>query len=135
MAQLQRVRVVEDHFQLVDRAHAGRGGHRKARGDAALEAGDADHEELVEVRGEDREEADPLQQVQVRVLGELEHAGVEVQPAQFPVQEPVVGEIAVGHRGGAEVGQLDPVLGRAGRRHVGEAQGGGDWLRVHGVCP
>ncbi len=40
-----------------------------------------------------------------------------------------------GTGGGAEVGQLDPVLGRAGRRHVGEAQGGGDWLRVHGVCP
>ena len=58
-------------------------------GDPALEAGDPHHEELVEVGGEDRQEPHPLQQRQVLVLGELEHAGVEVQPGQLAVEEPV----------------------------------------------
>ena len=58
-------------------------------GDPALEAGHPDHEELVEVAGEDRQEADPLQQRQRRVLGQLEHPLVEAQPGQLAVEEPV----------------------------------------------
>ena len=58
--------------------------------DPALEAGDADHEELVEVAGEDRQEPGPLQQRQPRVLGQLEHPLVEVQPGQLAVEEPVL---------------------------------------------
>ena len=73
--------------------------------------------------------------VQLRILGQLQHPGVEVQPAQLPVKEPVVGEVAVGDRGGLEVGNLDPVLGGPGRRDVGDAQGGGGWVRIHGCCP
>ncbi len=52
-----------------------------------MHAGDADHEELVEVGDEDGEELHPLQQGQGRVLRELEDAVVEVKPGQLPVGE------------------------------------------------
>ena len=57
--------------------------------DPPLQAGDADHEELVEVAREDRQEAHPLEQRHARVLGELEDALVERQPRQLPVEEAV----------------------------------------------
>ena len=50
--------------------------------------GDAHLEVLVEVLGEDGEELGPLEQRQLRVLGEREHAGVEVEPRELAVQEP-----------------------------------------------
>ena len=53
----------------------------------AHEPGDADHEELVEVRGEDRAELDALEQRHRRVVGELEHAGVELEPGELAVEE------------------------------------------------
>jgi hypothetical protein len=64
--------------------------------DPPLEAGHPDHEELVEVVGEDRCEPDPLEQWLGRVLRQLEDALVEPQPGQLPVEEPVV----VGRDGG-----------------------------------
>ena len=51
-----------------------------------LEAGDADHEEFVEVAGRDRQEAQPLEQRVGGVAGFLEHAAVERQPAQLAVE-------------------------------------------------
>jgi hypothetical protein len=51
-----------------------------ARGDPALQRRHADHEELVEVRAEDREELHPLEQGHARVLGLFEHAPVELEP-------------------------------------------------------
>ena len=74
---------------------AGRG-HGHAGGDAALEAGDAHHEELVEVAGEDRQEAHALEQGQRGVVGELEHPGVERDPRQLAVEEAVRGQLTVG---------------------------------------
>ena len=59
-------------------AHAGR--------ELLLQARDADLEELVEVRAEDREELRPLEQRSVGVLGEREHARVEVEPRQLAVE-------------------------------------------------
>ena len=53
----------------------------------ALEAGDADHEEFVEVVGRDREEPHPLEQRMGVVCGLLEHPAVEVQPGQLTVDE------------------------------------------------
>ena len=47
---------------------------------------DADLEELVEVRREDREELRPFEEPEALVLGEREDAGVEVQPRQVAVQ-------------------------------------------------
>ena len=55
----------------------------------ALQPGDADHVELVEVAREDRQELHPLQQRQRLVLGELQHPRVEVEPGQLPVEEAV----------------------------------------------
>ena len=57
-----------------------------------LRPGDAHHVELVEVRGEDRQELGALEQRQRRVGGQRQHPGVEVQPAQFPVEVAVLGQ-------------------------------------------
>ena len=74
------------------RSSCSRGGMRSApepNGDAGLhlllQAADADHEELVEVGAEDGQELEPLQQRHLRVLGLLQHAAVELQPAQLAV--------------------------------------------------
>jgi hypothetical protein len=55
-----------------------------------LERGNADLEELVEVRGCDRAELGALQQRDTRLLRQLQHPVVEGQPAQFPVEKPFV---------------------------------------------
>ena len=54
--------------------------------DLVVQAGHADHDELVEVRGDDRAELHPLEQRDARVLGELEHARVELQPRELAVE-------------------------------------------------
>ena len=54
--------------------------------------GDPHHVELVEVAGEDGEELGPLQQRRAGVLGQRQHPGVEVEPGQLPVEEPVLGQ-------------------------------------------
>ena len=69
--------------------------HRQAGLQPALEAGDPDHVELVEVAGEDGQELRPLQQRRPGVLGERQHPGVEVQPGQLPVEETVVRQVGV----------------------------------------
>ena len=56
-----------------------------------LQPGDADHEEFVEVAGGDRQEAQPLQQRVLVVAGLLQHAPVEGEPAQFPVEVTLLG--------------------------------------------
>ena len=80
----------EDRVVQFPRHQAGVAGHGEAGRHAALEAGDAHHEELVEVGGEDREEPGPLQQRHaLGVLRQVEHPVVERQPGQFAVGEPV----------------------------------------------
>ena len=66
------------------------GGRGRRRGRCRLSAwssrpGDAHHEELVEVVGEDRAEPQPLQQRHARDRRELQHALVEVEPAKLAV--------------------------------------------------
>ena len=51
-----------------------------------LQAGDADHEEFVEIAGGDRKEAQPLQEGVFRVARLLQHAPVEGEPAQLPIE-------------------------------------------------
>jgi hypothetical protein len=79
-----------DELELLPGRQARLALDRKAGMEPALEAGHADHIELVEVAGEDREELGALQQRGVGILGEGQHPGVEVQPGQFAVQIPVV---------------------------------------------
>ena len=62
---------------------------RQAGVELLHEARDPHLEELVEVLAEDGEELGPLEQRQVRVLGQGEHAVVEVEPRELAVQEPV----------------------------------------------
>ena len=51
-----------------------------------LERGDADLEELVEVRRADRHELQPLEQGYCGLLCQGQHAPVEVEPAQLSVE-------------------------------------------------
>lgn len=68
------------------------GADRQAGLGATLEAGDAHHVELVEIRSEDGEELGAFEQRQRRVLGQREHPRVEVEPAQFAVEVAVRGQ-------------------------------------------
>ena len=68
---------------------------------------DPDHEELIQVAREDRQEPDPLQQREGLVLGELEHPLVEPQPAFLAV------EVAAGRKIGPLL--VAPSAGLAGR--------------------
>jgi hypothetical protein len=52
-----------------------------------VQARHTDHEELVQVRGVDGEELDALEQRRGVVLGQLEHAFVELEPRHLPVHE------------------------------------------------
>ena len=98
MPVLQFVRLLADVGEHVERSAAHVGRHRQPGRDAALEAGDADHEELVEIAGEDRQEVGALEQRHPRVLGEFEYALVERQPAQFAVEKAVGRQRAVIHQ-------------------------------------
>ncbi len=76
-----------DRHQLVGRRHAvvaqqGRPGLQHVD-----QAGHADHVELVEDAGGDRQEAHALEQRMALVAGLLEHAHVEGQPRQFAIDE------------------------------------------------
>ena len=55
----------------------------------ADQAGDADHEEFVEIVGGDRQEAQPLQQRMVADCRFLQHAAVEFEPRHLAVDEAV----------------------------------------------
>ena len=69
---------------------------REPRGHPAHQPGDPDHEELVQVRGEDGEEPHPLEQGRLVVFRELEDALVEQDPALLAVQVAVGGEVGAG---------------------------------------
>ena len=119
-----------DPLEHVARHQAGRGADGDVGGDAALEAGHADHEELVEVAGEDRREAHALEQGQVGVLGLAEHAPAVGEPGQLTVEEPVVvrrdrGErLLVGHVWRLDVERL---VGGRRRRVRGRRRRAGPW--------
>ena len=65
-------------------------------GDLLLQAADALHEELVEVRGRDGEELHALEQRLALVLGLVQHAAVEREPGELAVE--------VQLRGGKRIG-------------------------------
>ena len=89
-----------DGLAVAERGHAGadtvellRGGQRLGHGagdaglDLALEDADALHEELVEVRRVDGEEAQALEKRRARVGGDVEDACVELEPLDVAVEE------------------------------------------------
>src|SRR4029450_945545 len=81
---------------LLDQAAAQREGRHEqlpealGLAEAREVAGDANHEELVEVCREDGAELHALEQRDVLVLGELEDARVEVQPGELAVDQTLV---------------------------------------------
>ena len=89
----------------------------------AHQRGDANHEELVEIRADDREELDALEQ-RVRLVERLiEHALVELEPAQFAVDEQR-GVLKVADGGWSDrlrLGHTAVIPRRAGRRGEGAA--------------
>ena len=54
--------------------------------DLLLQAADALHEELVEIRADDRDELHALEQGRARILGLPQDAEVEVEPGELTVQ-------------------------------------------------
>ena len=86
---LQAMRLFADGAELLAWAQTAWRGDGDAGVDAAFEAGHADHEEFVEVGGEDCAEIGAFEQGNVFVLRELEDTLVEFQPAELAVEEPV----------------------------------------------
>ena len=78
---------VADRAQRLLRGEAVRRADGDSRGRLVGQAGHAHHEELVQVRGEDRAEVDPRQERQAGLGGDLEHARVEVEPRELSVQK------------------------------------------------
>jgi hypothetical protein len=75
----------------VERRHAvGPDGRHRRELDLLLQARDADLEELVQVRRDDAEEFQPLQDRDALVLGLREDAAVELESLQLPVEEMLV---------------------------------------------
>ncbi len=76
-----------DGVEDLGRGHAVGPDVRGAAVDLLLDAGDANLEELVEVRRENREELHAFHEGLPAVLGLFEDPPVELEPAQFPVNE------------------------------------------------
>jgi hypothetical protein len=55
----------------------------------SLEAGHPDHEEFIEVVGRNGQEAHPLEQRMRAIVRFLEHPAIEMEPGQFPIDEPI----------------------------------------------
>ena len=97
VAPAQLARALGDAFECLARRQAVGAAGVDSGVHHVVEPGHADHEELVEVRRVDGEELDPLEQRDRLVLGQLQHALVELEP----------GELAVGVQlGGIERGCL-----------------------------
>ncbi len=56
------------------------------RGELVVKPGHADLEELVQIRREDGQKGNPFEQGDGRILGEIQHPGVEREPAQLTIQ-------------------------------------------------
>lgn len=123
-----------DHLQHLAGLESRGGPGGDAGGDTALQTGDPDHEELVQVGGEDRQEVRPLQQGRVRVLGELQDPLVEREPAPLPVEEAALGQLRPVVRGllvGVEVGiDVGFQVGHRGGHRVWPVRGYGTHGRL-----
>ena len=85
-----------DEDQLFGRRRAVGAAFGDAFADLRLDAGDADHEELVKVIGRYRQESHLLEHGMTGIDRFLEHPAIEVQPGQFAIDEPFR---ALGDRG------------------------------------
>ena len=79
------VRRRADRLGEIGRAEIVRAGLHRAGVELFLDAGDADLEKLVEIQGGDAEEPKAFEQRRAGVLGEIEHAAIEFDQAELPV--------------------------------------------------
>ena len=107
-----------DRGELLCGAHAVGRQARPANLSLLMKPGDADGEELVEVVGEDRQEAHALEQRVPFVARFVEHTLVEVQPRELPVQVNPRGPIGGQTRSNRARQRLRP------REHRGLVKGG-----------
>jgi len=68
------------------RRPAVRGPAGHASGKLVFQPRDANHEELIEIGAEDRQEFDAFEQRVARVVGFIQDAAIEFEPAQLPIQ-------------------------------------------------
>ena len=85
----QLVDPVADGAELVDEVEPVGGRGAQAGLELLHQARHPDLEELVEVLAEDGEELRPLEQRELAVLGQGQHPGVEFEPRQLAVEEPL----------------------------------------------
>ena len=113
VAAVQRAHAGGDPLEHLGRRQTVRPAGVDPRLELIVHPGDADHEELVEVGDEDGQELQPLDQGDRLVLGQLQHAVVEVQPGQLAVEEQR--GVVEGHRlAGAVLGRVQGGLVHAG---------------------
>jgi hypothetical protein len=93
-----------------------------------VQAGDTDLEELVEVGREDRDELDAFEERDVRILSDGQHALVELEPGELPVQ---VSDGGVRGLGSMEREDVDGAL--PARRGTCGHGAGQDGLRIESV--
>ncbi len=133
----QRPRLVAHPRDEVARLGKRDARRRDLRAELLLDARDADLEELVQVAADDAQEAQPLEQRHLGVLGQREHAPVEVEQRELAVDGRGDGR---GHDVGR--GRRDPAAGFAetphgGGRHSAGTFGRGvrDYLRARAASP
>lgn len=107
--------------EQVPRLQPGGRTDREAGRDAALEPGHPDHEELVEVAGEDGQELGPLDERHRLVHRQLQDALVELQPGDLALEIALLRQVVDGHRSGLGLVVRDsirhlPLHGRRGER-------------------
>ena len=83
----ERVHPFANGPQLFRRGQPVRVGTRLPFGQQQLQAADAHHRELVQVRRRDREELEPFEQRDRRIAGLIQHPLIELQPTQFTIEE------------------------------------------------
>ena len=83
----QRAHPLVDQFELFGRRESVSRGLEHAGRELPPQASDADHVELVEIRREDREELEPLEQRRALVLRLVKHSRIELEPAELAIQE------------------------------------------------
>ena len=126
----QRAHTDRDGVEQLLRRRSVRASQRRSPAARALQRGHAYHEELVEVRAQDRQEPDAGEQGYAGIIRQILHARVELDEAEIAVQKMIrTGPIEIGERGAQrEVGQAHSSLAAAGQRRRGE-RGAGRPLR------
>src|SRR5262245_4615734 len=83
----ESTRALRDGGQRLSRTQTVGPARPVAFADPALQPGDTHHEELVEVRADNRQELDALQERYRRILSFLQDSTVELEPRQLAVDE------------------------------------------------